>query len=280
MAEHRVPVVVEVILERVTNVSMGTEIDNVVEFEELALVGRGRPDRDRTARLKHADAHRSDRLRQVQGVADRRAGRRRRRRRRAPGAARRACRVGAGRRRGRRHGRGRAGRGIRARARRGVGSDGRAGVTPGYARRGDLAVVEMADVAGLVRLPGGDTGTARPRRAGASARSWRRPSPRAAAPSCSASAARRAPTAVPGCSPGSVLACSMPTGRRWPTAAPRSPDRDAWNSQHAARPDGRRPRRSRQRCRQPADGAQRARPPCTGRRRAQRPNRFANSTMR
>ena len=35
-AEHRVPVVVEIILERVTNISMGTEIDNVVEFEELA----------------------------------------------------------------------------------------------------------------------------------------------------------------------------------------------------------------------------------------------------
>src|SRR6266516_3804364 len=36
MAEYRVPVVVEVILERVTNVSMGTELDNVVEFEDLA----------------------------------------------------------------------------------------------------------------------------------------------------------------------------------------------------------------------------------------------------
>ncbi len=36
LADHRVPVVVEVILERVTNISMGTEIDNVVEFEELA----------------------------------------------------------------------------------------------------------------------------------------------------------------------------------------------------------------------------------------------------
>ncbi|WP_413460498.1 glyoxylate carboligase [Herbaspirillum huttiense] len=33
--EHRVPVVVEVILERVTNIAMGTEIDNVVEFEEI-----------------------------------------------------------------------------------------------------------------------------------------------------------------------------------------------------------------------------------------------------
>ena len=36
MREHRVPVVVEVMLERVTNIAMGTEIDNVVEFEELA----------------------------------------------------------------------------------------------------------------------------------------------------------------------------------------------------------------------------------------------------
>jgi tartronate-semialdehyde synthase len=37
MAEFRVPVFVEVILERVTNISMGTELDNVVEFEELAV---------------------------------------------------------------------------------------------------------------------------------------------------------------------------------------------------------------------------------------------------
>jgi tartronate-semialdehyde synthase len=36
MKEFRVPVVVEIILERVTNVSMGTEIDNINEFEELA----------------------------------------------------------------------------------------------------------------------------------------------------------------------------------------------------------------------------------------------------
>jgi tartronate-semialdehyde synthase len=35
VAEFRVPVVVEVILERVTNVSMGTELDNVKEFLEL-----------------------------------------------------------------------------------------------------------------------------------------------------------------------------------------------------------------------------------------------------
>jgi tartronate-semialdehyde synthase len=37
MEEYKVPVVVEIILERVTNISMGTEIDKVVEFEELAL---------------------------------------------------------------------------------------------------------------------------------------------------------------------------------------------------------------------------------------------------
>jgi tartronate-semialdehyde synthase len=36
MAEYKVPVVVEIILERVTNIAMGTEINNIVEFEELA----------------------------------------------------------------------------------------------------------------------------------------------------------------------------------------------------------------------------------------------------
>ncbi|KYH45589.1 glyoxylate carboligase [Branchiibius sp. NY16-3462-2] len=39
----RVPVVVEVILERVTNIAMGTELDNVVEFEDLAAVGTDAP---------------------------------------------------------------------------------------------------------------------------------------------------------------------------------------------------------------------------------------------
>jgi tartronate-semialdehyde synthase len=42
-AEHRVPVVVEVILERVTNIAMGTELDNVTEFEELAERGEDAP---------------------------------------------------------------------------------------------------------------------------------------------------------------------------------------------------------------------------------------------
>jgi tartronate-semialdehyde synthase len=36
MDQFRVPVVVEIILERVTNIAMGTEINNVTEFEELA----------------------------------------------------------------------------------------------------------------------------------------------------------------------------------------------------------------------------------------------------
>jgi tartronate-semialdehyde synthase len=35
MVEYQVPIMVEVILERITNVSMGTEIDNVAEFAEL-----------------------------------------------------------------------------------------------------------------------------------------------------------------------------------------------------------------------------------------------------
>lgn len=34
MEEFRVPVVVEVILEKVTNIAMGTDLDNVTEFEE------------------------------------------------------------------------------------------------------------------------------------------------------------------------------------------------------------------------------------------------------
>jgi tartronate-semialdehyde synthase len=37
MREHRVPVIVEIILERITNVAMGTEIDAVNEFEALAV---------------------------------------------------------------------------------------------------------------------------------------------------------------------------------------------------------------------------------------------------
>ena len=35
MREHQVPVVLEFILERVTNISMGTEVDSVNEFEDI-----------------------------------------------------------------------------------------------------------------------------------------------------------------------------------------------------------------------------------------------------
>jgi hypothetical protein len=35
MDEHQVPVVLEFITERVTNIAMGTEIHNVNEFEEI-----------------------------------------------------------------------------------------------------------------------------------------------------------------------------------------------------------------------------------------------------
>ena len=43
MAEHSVPVVVEVILERVTNIAMGVDIDAVNEFGDLALTGADAP---------------------------------------------------------------------------------------------------------------------------------------------------------------------------------------------------------------------------------------------
>ena len=43
MGEYRVPVVVEVILEKVTNISMGVEINAVNEFEELAARGDDAP---------------------------------------------------------------------------------------------------------------------------------------------------------------------------------------------------------------------------------------------
>ncbi len=36
LVEHQVPIVVEIILERITNVAMGTELDNITEFEDLA----------------------------------------------------------------------------------------------------------------------------------------------------------------------------------------------------------------------------------------------------
>jgi tartronate-semialdehyde synthase len=43
MAEFRVPVVVEIILERVTNISMGGELDAIIEFEEIATSSADAP---------------------------------------------------------------------------------------------------------------------------------------------------------------------------------------------------------------------------------------------
>jgi tartronate-semialdehyde synthase len=43
MSEHRVPVVVEIILERETNIAMGTEIDAITEFEDLAQTAADAP---------------------------------------------------------------------------------------------------------------------------------------------------------------------------------------------------------------------------------------------
>jgi tartronate-semialdehyde synthase len=43
LSEFSVPVIVEVILERVTNISMGTEIDAINEFEELAAKRQDAP---------------------------------------------------------------------------------------------------------------------------------------------------------------------------------------------------------------------------------------------
>jgi tartronate-semialdehyde synthase len=43
MKEHQVPVVIEFILERVTNIAMGADINAVVEFEELAERGEDAP---------------------------------------------------------------------------------------------------------------------------------------------------------------------------------------------------------------------------------------------
>ncbi|NLZ97335.1 MAG: glyoxylate carboligase, partial [Micrococcus sp.] len=43
MDQYKVPVVVEVILERVTNIAMGTALDNINEFEDLAVTAADAP---------------------------------------------------------------------------------------------------------------------------------------------------------------------------------------------------------------------------------------------
>ena len=61
MEEYQVPVVLEFILERVTNISMGTEVDSVTEFEEIlcldpSLSLRKRLDMDALPELVEAEA--------------------------------------------------------------------------------------------------------------------------------------------------------------------------------------------------------------------------------
>ncbi len=55
--EWRVPVVVEIILERVTNIAMGTELDNVVGVRGSRAQRRRRADRDRDARLEQGNGN-------------------------------------------------------------------------------------------------------------------------------------------------------------------------------------------------------------------------------
>ena len=50
------PVVVEFILERVTNISMGAEIDNIIEFEEVLDLPLDDAPAGRRAAVRPADA--------------------------------------------------------------------------------------------------------------------------------------------------------------------------------------------------------------------------------
>ena len=51
MAEHQVPVVLEFILERVTNIAMGTEVDSIAEFEEILCLDPNLPLRTRSQEM-------------------------------------------------------------------------------------------------------------------------------------------------------------------------------------------------------------------------------------
>ena len=55
MAEHQVPVVLEFILERVTNIAMGTEVDNINEFEEILCLDPNLSIRTRSQELGRID---------------------------------------------------------------------------------------------------------------------------------------------------------------------------------------------------------------------------------
>ena len=216
MVEHRVPVVVEVILERVTNVSMGAEIDNITEFEELAESRRGRPDRALRQPRLMPDDPRAARPRQVQGHAHGRRGRRPPERRdlrsvRPDVEIVHGARVRRRRRAARRRGR----RRLRPGAGAGRGADRRRSSDTWYARRGD----ERGRRDGRDLRAGPAAGRRprhpRPPRAAGWARRSRPPStPAADRDPARRSAAAPRPTAVPAWSRPSVPACSTRGGEQ------------------------------------------------------------------
>ena len=65
MEKYQVPVILEFILERGTNISMGTEIDGVNEFEEILWL-------DPKRSIKNSQDMRTAEKKPVEAVADRR----------------------------------------------------------------------------------------------------------------------------------------------------------------------------------------------------------------
>ena len=65
MDRYQVPVVLEFILERVTNISMGTEIEGVNEFEEILCL-------DPKLSIKKSQDMRAAEKKPAQAVADKR----------------------------------------------------------------------------------------------------------------------------------------------------------------------------------------------------------------
>ena len=206
MAEYRVPVVVEIILERVTNISMGTELDNVVEFEDLAAGHEDAPTAvvamlDSTMRIVIAPDKFKGSLPAAQVAAAITAGLRAV----CPEAELVTIPVADG------------GEGtVDAAVAAGfepvpVTAAGPTGdpVQASYARRGEVAVVELACVCGLARLPGGrrEPLTASSFGAGEVLRTALEAGARG---SSSASAAAPAPTAAPTCSRRSARGYSTP----------------------------------------------------------------------
>ncbi len=167
MAEFRVPVIVEAILERVTNVSMGTELDNVTEFEELAADGSRRAHRGVCEpRLMTRVLLAPDKFKGTLTGAEVAASLAEGIRSRRPTADVVAVPVADG-------GDGSLAAfeaaGFERIAVRATDATGRTAPTC-YVRRGEDAVVELAEVAGLARTADAPRSRRSPRRAGASAR--------------------------------------------------------------------------------------------------------------